>query len=489
VRRLIVRAGSDRRRLLLVLLSASLVAAPSSAHAVDRFAEPDGDGAEPCAASDPCGLSTAVQGASSGDDVTLLGGVAPDPPYTTSALVTIQSGVTVHGAPGSRPLIQGTGTSNAAVRVSLGGTLRDVNVEHADANNAAVFVSGGTMERVHAHGTAHGCTVDGSSVVRDSVCWTENPTDSYSGVNVQWNYALGGEPELTLRNVTAVSTGGGAGLRIIGSLLGDTHLVVNATNVIASGGVADVVAGGFGCCSNVISEIVLDHSNYDSELELDDANTDARITDPGSGTNVLTEPVFVDALGGDFRQAATSTGTINLGTAAEMYGTALGQLDLDGQARNLGLAPDIGADEFPAPPAPSGLTVTPSSGSNDNNPRVQGVAPGATTVELFTHGACTTPVGFGSLAEFEGAGIAVQVADNSTTTFYAQSTDAGGMLSACSTASVTYAEVTPSAEQPPPAAAGPTGQRAAALKKCAKIKKKAKKKKKKCKARARKLPV
>jgi hypothetical protein len=105
----------------------------------------------------------------------------------------------------------------------------------------------------------------------------------------------------------------------------------------------------------------------------------------------------------------------------------------------------------PVPAVPTGLAVTPASGSNDNNPKVKGTADVNTaTVQLYTDAACSTTIGEATdAATFNGAGIPVSVTDNSSTDFYAKATGPGG-TSACSTSTVHYNEVTP------PAPAAPT---------------------------------
>jgi hypothetical protein len=138
----------------------------------------------------------------------------------------------------------------------------------------------------------------------------------------------------------------------------------------------------------------------------------------------------------------------------------------------------------PSPETPADLTVTPESGGNENNPKIRGVVPAGaavTEVTIHTDAACAEdPVATGTEAVFEADGIAVSVPDNSTTTFYAKAVGVNGS-SGCS-AGVTYSEVTPSAQ-----ASGPTGQRAAALKKCKK--KRSKRARSKCRAKAKKLPL
>ncbi len=169
---------------------------------------------------------------------------------------------------------------------------------------------------------------------------------------------------------------------------------------------------------------------------------------------------------------------------------------------------DVAAVQAFPPEIPTALTTDPVGPADENSPLVKGsVPPGTTNVNVFADPACSgTPLATGSGDDFAGAGIPVAVADNTTTTFYAASSWAGG-TSACSTSFATYTELTPVVTPPPtttppttttpttttpttnptPSPAVSTGQRALALKKCAKVRNKTKKKR--CKTRARKLPV
>ena len=97
------------------------------------------------------------------------------------------------------------------------------------------------------------------------------------------------------------------------------------------------------------------------------------------------------------------------------------------------------ADGSP-PEAPTGLSSTPSSPSDDNTPRITGTAEEGTTVRVYATADCSgEPAATGSAADFASPGLTVTVPDNSTTTFRATSTGAGGS-SPCSTSSVTYRE-------------------------------------------------
>jgi hypothetical protein len=136
----------------------------------------------------------------------------------------------------------------------------------------------------------------------------------------------------------------------------------------------------------------------------------------------------------------------------------------------------------PSPETPTGLSVSPESGGNENDPKVRGVVPAGaavTEVTIHTDAACAGgPVATGTEAAFEADGIAVSVPDNSTTTFYAKAVGVNGS-SGCS-AGVEYAEVTPPAATPQTQAAPPV-----AKKKCKKVKKKPGAKKRKCKKKRR----
>jgi hypothetical protein len=97
-------------------------------------------------------------------------------------------------------------------------------------------------------------------------------------------------------------------------------------------------------------------------------------------------------------------------------------------------------EDSSAPAAPSGLGSTPASPANDNTPKLTGTAEAGSTVKLYTSSDCSgAPVASGLAATFNGAGITVSVADNSSTTLKATATDAAGNVSGCSTG-FTYVE-------------------------------------------------
>jgi hypothetical protein len=493
-----IRKGTGTVAVAFGLAAIALVSA-SPASAANRFAEVGGNGpAASCPQLDPCSIENAINAASSAtnDDVTLLGGLPPSP-YVPTAVLNVPSNVTVHGAPGARPVIN---TSfSPGVALAPGSVLRDVVVNYSGTNDSAVqAIGGGLIERVTGRATAAsgssdgGCSTAGSGTItiRDSIC-SQEVTDSANGGGINARNDAPGLQTLVLRNVTAISlTDNRPGLSAITS--GGGTMTVTATNVIAQTG-QEASADDVGVFVNGAT-INLDHSNYDSETDI--GAPPGMITNPGTGApnfNQTTPPVFIDVAAGDFRQATGSTGTIDLGTAT---GVLPGELDFEGQNRTIGAAPDIGADEFPPPPAaPTGLGTTPASGSNDNSPFLFGSAAAGTTVEAFLTANCSgAPFDTGPATEFQSPGFQVTppVADNSVTQLSARATNAGG-AGPCS-AAISYAEVTPAPISPLPGLTAPveTGERAAALKRCKqKAKKKdwSKKRLKKCRRKALQLPL
>jgi hypothetical protein len=481
------------RKPTLALLTSLVLAcgAPAAANAADRYAEPTGDGAEPCAQSDPCDIETAVNHATNGDDITLLPGS-----YTTTVALGInfESGfdpkfnLTIHGSPGSRPLVNFAGSSSAAFYIEPGSTLRDVDVNATGSTaTAALAFGGGALERVVAHASgssSRACLVEGESTIRNSVCWfTGTASVDSSALSVD---PVGGLNEMNVaRNVTAVATSG-PGIRVRSNASTNAGTTLNATNLVARGaggaGGEDVRTDRFGIGSTPPQNVNLDHSNFVTVSEQDTGD----ITDAGTNFNVTTAPAFANAGAGDFHQLDTSDGTLNLGTAT---GLQAQERDIDGEARAMGSAPDIGADEFGEAPLPPTITGTdPPSGSNENNPLVIGTAEPFSLVKVYESSDCTGPgVGAEVAEEFASPGIIVSVPDDSTTTFTATATNDTG-TSECS-APFNYIEQTtpppapPQTSSPQPLPVAPP----AAKKKCKKKKHRATTtaKKKKCKKKKR----
>jgi hypothetical protein len=374
----------------------------AQASATNRFAEVGGNGGEPCSSFDPCPIETAINSAAAADDVTLLGGLPPTP-YTTSTALVIPSNVTVHGTIGARPVIQTNTGSDDGVTLNAGSVLRDVTVNYTSVNNAAIMLQGGgTLERVTGKSTGGssiaGCgTVDGGTpVIRDSVCWYNGPATPNPVGGVMARNGTADPQTLTLRNVTAVSSGANDEAGIFALQSSGGAMTVNATNVIA---LAEAGADVAYNSSFPPTAINLDHSNYDTES----ADPFNRITNPGTGApnfNQTEGPVFVDLSAGDFHQQPTSAGTIDLGTATGVLG---GELDFDGQPRIIGPLPDIGADELRHATTTAIACVPPSFTIGTGNSSCT-----ATVTDTGT--GPTTPTGdvnfaTGSSGDFSGGGV------------------------------------------------------------------------------------
>jgi subtilisin family serine protease len=106
------------------------------------------------------------------------------------------------------------------------------------------------------------------------------------------------------------------------------------------------------------------------------------------------------------------------------------------------------------PPAPALSATSPSSPSKNNQPRLKGSAQRGTSVNVYANASCSgSPVASGTAANLAGPGIAVTVADETTTEFSVRATDLAPQTSACS-APISYTENTDLA---PPASPQLTG--------------------------------
>src|SRR5262249_17252355 len=152
-------------------------------------------------------------------------------------------------------------------------------------------------------------------------------------------------------NLTAIATGPGSiGVEAFDSNFEEPgSYLLDMRNSIVSGGSVDILAAkGAGGPGN----IVVANSNFDTSAA----------KPPATLTGVADQhapPLSVEAAAGAYREAPGSP-TIDAGSSE-----GVGALDLAGNPRLLGSAPDIGAYEFvPAPPAAAALTalsVTPRS--------------------------------------------------------------------------------------------------------------------------------
>ena len=112
-------------------------------------------------------------------------------------------------------------------------------------------------------------------------------------------------------------------------------MTLDVRNAIFSGVSSDVAATAAAGSGSVVA---LTSSNFATESEPGAATS---VTDPGSGSNQVAEPVLANPSNGFFNQLITSP-TIDAGSVDPL----LGAIDIGSEARVQGPAPDIGADEI-----------------------------------------------------------------------------------------------------------------------------------------------
>jgi hypothetical protein len=344
------RFGALATALTAMALGSACWVAAASASTV--FATPSPDATHDCSQAHPCDIGTAVA-SGPGTEVVVLPGT-----YSVSTVLFAGNAVDIHGVDGQpRPRIVSTYPFGALQLFGANATLRHVEIETTGAVAVEFEGAGQLMQDVIATATDPGASscdpvaASGTVTLRNSICRGGN-----RGVGTSCN---GCHETVTLRNVTSV--GATYGLAFESAPGSASTFTVNATNVIArhtSGAGADVRAAAGSTNTDVA--INLDHSNYATrdQVPCGTLPCTATVTDPATADNQIMLPLFVDAPGGNFHQAAGSP-TIDAGVNDPANGVA----DIDGEARQIGALTDIGADE-----RPPDVTVPPVGGGNPPPP-------------------------------------------------------------------------------------------------------------------------
>jgi hypothetical protein len=326
-----------------VVLLIALLSSAGVAQAAQRFASPTGSG-EACSSGAPCSLPTAVEKAGFGDEVIVGSGTYS----VTSRIATVfdldsEQGphLYIHGDfAGPMPKIVASGVeAEPAIGTNGGDSVAYLEISATGPYATGLECSGAEVDRVvvTADGTsdtpAGGINAYAGCTIRDSL--VEAAGSEAGGINVA---GLAGNGTVLLRNVTVEASGQGSigvASSFPGNLFESGSITADLANVIANGGQYDLRASegpeGPG-------KIVVSHSNFDS------AKGEGAATITNAGGNQTAPPLFSDAASGDFREAAGSP-TIDAGTTDQ-----IGLLDLAGNPRSLGSAPDIGAYELVPPP-------------------------------------------------------------------------------------------------------------------------------------------
>lgn len=356
---------------VLVLAAALSLFTACAASAATRYAAPGGTGADPCAdPEDPCSVFVAADPLApgttiaTGDVVELASGTYSEAdgdlgPFDS---VLVQN-ISLRGEPGKpAPVIklEQNDANFGAFQVNEGGTISYLEIENEAEGGFSVFITeGGTMERTivrapKALGLA--CYVS-SGTVRNSACINE-------GGGAALGASIGTIPQtmtVVIRNTTAIATGAGSVGVDFNYGATDTGLVanINAKGLIAKGVSKDVVARGKETSASgkgASTTITLDHSSYATiGTEVTGTGGSASVTPPGTNSNITAAPL----LAGDRIHQLPNSPTIGKG-AVDAKSSAI---DIDGESRTGGLAPDIGADELAEPTTsllrcnPGGISV------------------------------------------------------------------------------------------------------------------------------------
>ncbi len=329
-----------RGRISIVRLAAAscvaaigVAGAAGSASAATRYAGSAANGPEPCSQAAPCALTNAVNNAKDNDEIVVLPGS-----YTLTAPLNASFRVlNIHGLLGragastiSADGLPHNGSGVAALGMSTGGRVADLTFtstqQAVNVRDMIDAVGSVTVERVRILTVDTSGVVSGgaSTVVSDSVI---SITGNAVGISL-WS-ATGAQ----IWNDTIVATSGTSGTASgIAASGGAATAVIK--NSIIRGNHTDLSPGG-----NPGTTFAVDYSSYGSSPS-------------GGGGGIVTagphnqtsQPVFVNAGAGDFREAAGSP-TIDAGTSG-----STGSYDVAGNVRTAGPAPDIGAYEYLAPP-------------------------------------------------------------------------------------------------------------------------------------------
>jgi Ca2+-binding RTX toxin-like protein len=311
-----------------------LTLVPAAAGAAARFAAPGGSGTA-CSQGAPCDIQTAVEApaVTNGDEVVL----APGTYHVGNDPVVAGKAIYLHGTAGApMPLIA---TANGfSVVIGSGAAIEDVEV-HASAPGLGIILTPGSRaERIVSIASANDASscllqpsVASPPLIRQSACVATGTGGT--GVLASAGVSAGTHSSARMENVTAVATGAGSTGVESASTGGGGSVTLQGLNVIASGTAADLSAKGSATGSIAFAQLTF--SNFDSQAE----GPNSAASDPGSDANVTGPALLANPAAGDVHQRPGSF-TIDRGSKAAQG------VDIDGEPRYQGEAPDIGADEL-----------------------------------------------------------------------------------------------------------------------------------------------
>jgi hypothetical protein len=339
-----------RHAIATAVALAACVAAPAAASASPRYAAPTPKGTADCSSPEnACGLTTAIDTASSGDDVYVPG----DQGAYTVGFTSLGNPATihVHGTNG-RPQVNFT---DSGFGLTTNSTLDNVSLSKTGTGTLLSLTSGATADRTIAKnsGGDHACFLMGGTL-RNSVCWTSVPTGS----------VVETDNSNTFQNdtIATTATDSTVGVEAFGRSGDDPGGTDTFINTIARGG----TAGGPGIEAN---------SDGTADITVNLSYSNGTVTTAGSGspththvgtdaTDQTSTPKFVDTSNGNFHELASSA-TVDSGSPR----ASCTATDADGNARpdRSETRCDIGAFEFqdPVDHSPPAITIsTPADGAH-----------------------------------------------------------------------------------------------------------------------------
>ena len=349
---------SRKRYVSSVLLTSAclgaLALAPTHAAAagVTYYSSPTGTG-NSCSQAVPCAIQEAVAKGGDGDRVSLAAGGYSLPANGLEIHEAIDFGAT----PGAPAVLNTTPTATVEVTANADSSIHDLRIQ----GGGGLLLGSGIADRIfvaYFGVQANACGLEKGTVLRNSVCWTNETTEEEEGVSHAVDISAAGENQdeiVVLRNVTAIAKNeSGSGLHLLGAF--GAELNVDAAGVIARSTngvdvVAEIDGGGF-----PKAHLNIANSSFG---EFADSAPDAAVTPLGTAGNIGAAPTFLDAVNGNFHVGGDSP-TLD-GGSADIW---VGALDLDGNDRAhagcFGAAPvpDMGAYErtptaaCPPPPPP-----------------------------------------------------------------------------------------------------------------------------------------
>ena len=363
---------------------AALFLCAAQAVAATRYASPgSGDTTGSCPSAAPCRIDHAINGAGAGDEVV----VEPGDYNVGSTDLVNNGGISVHGVDGQpRPRILTTALNGLQLG-SAGSAAHWLEVDDSNGSNInALVITNGTADEVAVRasgGSSHSCLVERTSAIRDSLC----ANTGASGFALLVNATFDGPNSATIRNVTAVSTGSTSTGFYLNST-GGRSSSATIVNTIMRGVQSDISVDQSATAATVSTS----HSNFRGGAF---THTTGAPTITDDGTSQTGEPLFVNAAGSDFREAAGSP-TIDAGANDPANGSA----DANAEARTINGTTDIGAFEFLLAPAvaagsASGVSQTAATITGSVNPN------GSSTSYHFEYGLTS---GYGSSTPTQSAG-------------------------------------------------------------------------------------